>query len=399
MAEFKPDMSWRNGADRQGGDDQMTQQPAGRPTGLSEDGSGEHAGESAAERLKRLRSERPSTQAAQPAGEQPRGYTPSQTSGQVAQQPSGSATSFKPDWTVGNAAPQETVQAGSQPDRQVVQENPEQTAQQQKSAVVSRLGGPRVLIVGAVVVVIALVAAFTVMGGVGDVSSGGDAAQSSSSASKPAKKKAKGLVDVDAIEDDELHDLLADYDNDDDGQLTAKETQRITQLAVKGEVTDFDPITPLDKLDTMQIDTLSAKKVDLSKLEALEVLRLEDMTTQDLDLSVAPKLNAFRIAGLKGAVNSIDASGLKNLMFFTVDNGLQGDIEKIDLSNDDVLGALEITCNVGELNLSGCSHSFPKLNIAADHIDKIVVDGNTNADLVATLRDLCSQKSWTLEEK
>ena len=215
----------------------------------------------------------------------------------------------------------------------------------------------------------------------------------------PRPRKKKGLVDVDAISDDTLHGLLADYDNDDDGQLTAKETQRITELVVSDEVTDFTPISKLDKLDTLGINTLSAKSADFSELEALEVLKFGDMTTQDLDLSVCPKLNAFKIEGLKGAVNSINASGLKNLMFFTVDQGLQGDVEKIDLSNDDILGALEITCNVGELNLSGCSHSFPKLNIAADHIDKIVVDSNTNADLVATLRDLCAQKGWTLEER
>ena len=397
MAGFKPDMSWRDGAKRQG-EAKREERPSGQQAGRSEDSSGEHAGESAAERLKRLRSERPSTQTTRSTVDQPTGYASGQAVGTTAQSPAGSATGFKPDWSAGGTSPKDTSQTMSQPAQHPSRQAEEQASQQQAAGIISRLGGPRAVIVGAVVVAIALVAAFTVMGGVGDVTGGG-AGQSSSSASATKKKTVKGIVDIDAITDDKLHDALADYDNNDDGKLSAKEAQRITQLSIEGEVTDFAPIAPLDKLDTLQIDTLSAKKVDVSKLEVLEVLRLEDMTTQDLDLSSAPKLNAFRIAGLKGAVNSIKASGLKNLMFFTVDKDTQGDVEKIDLSNDDVLGALEITCNVGELDLSGCSHSFPKLNIAADHIDKIVVDSKTNADLVATLRDLCTQKGWTLEEK
>ena len=381
MTGFKPDTSWRDGAKFQGSAGQPepsatprhAQQPASQPESAAE----EHAGESAAERLKRLRADRSVGRAAAPGV--------GRVAGQ-ASQPSGTpVASYAPRQSGSPSAVGPTQQPTEEPARRA-------------SDALSRLGGPRAVIVGAVVVVIALVAAFTVMGGVGDVTGGG-AGQSSSSASATKKKTVKGLVDIDAITDDKLHDALADYDNNDDGKLTAKEAQRITQLSIEGEVTDFAPIAPLDKLDTLQIDTLSAKKVDVSKLKVLEVLRLEDMTTQDLDVSSALKLNAFRIAGLKGAVNSIKASGLKNLMFFTVDKDTQGDVEKIDLSNDDVLGALEITCNVGELDLSGCSHSFPKLNIAADHIDKILVDGNTNADLVATLRDLCNQKGWTLVEK
>ena len=228
---------------------------------------------------------------------------------------------------------------------------PNGQAAERANGAVSRLGGVRALVVLAAVVVIGAVAAFAVIGGVGDVQGGGEASSSASKessstdASGSETKKEKGLVDVDAITDDTLHGLLADYDNDDDGQLTAKETQCITRLVVTDEVTDFTPISKLDKLDTLGINTLSAKSADFSELEALEVLKFGDMTTQDLDLSVCPKLNSFCIEGLKGAVNSINASGLKNLMFFTVDQGLQGDVEKIDLSNDDILGALEITCN------------------------------------------------------
>ena len=329
MANFKPDMSWR--------DDERVQ----RVTEQSSGGAHEQAAETPDVRVNM----------------RPNGQATEKSAGQAQQTP-GRSTSRIP-------------RPASQPNGQ---------AAERANEAVSRLG-------------------------VGDVQGGGGASSSASKESSSSDdsgskaKKEKGLVDVDAISDDTLHGLLADYDNDDDGQLTAKETQRITELVVSDEVTDFTPISKLDKLDTLGINTLSAKSADFSELEALEVLKFGDMTTQDLDLSVCPKLNSFKIEGLKGAVNSINASGLKNLMFFTVDQGLQGDVEKIDLSNDDILGALEITCNVGELNLSGCSHSFPKLNIAADHIDKIVVDSNTNADLVATLRDLCAQKGWTIEER
>ncbi len=63
-----------------------------------------------------------------------------------------------------------------------------------------------------------------VIGGVGDVQGGGEASSSvskepsSTDASGSETKKEKGLVDVDAITDDTLHGLLADYDNDDDGR-------------------------------------------------------------------------------------------------------------------------------------------------------------------------------------
>lgn len=354
MANFKPDMSWRDNERVQ----RVTEQPSG--------GVNEQAAETPDVRVNM----------------RPNGQATEQSVGQ-AQRASGRST---------NRIPRPAGQPNGQ-------------AAERANEAVSRLGGVRALVVLAAVVVIGAVAAFAVIGGVGDVQGSGGASSSASKessstdASGSETKKEKGLVDVDAITDDTLHGLLADYDNDDDGQLTAKETQRITELVVSDEVTDFTPISKLDKLDTLGINTLSAKSADFSELEALEVLKFGDMTTQDLDLSVCPKLNSFKIEGLKGAVSSINASGLKNLMFFTVDQGLQGDVEKIDLSNDDILGALEITCNVGELNLSGCSHSFPKLNIAADHIDKIVVDSNTNADLVATLRDLCAQKGWTLEER
>ena len=365
MANFKPDMSWR--------DDERVQRVTEQPSG----GAHERTAETPDVRVNM----------------RPNGQATEQSAGQAQQMP-GRSTSRIP-----------------RPARQ-----PNGQAAERANEAVSRLGGVRALVVLAAVlvcgaggasprVVIGAVAAFAVIGGVGDVQGAGEASSSASKessstdASGSKTKKEKGLVDVDAITDDTLHGLLADYDNDDDGQLTAKETQRITELVVSDEVTDFTPISKLDKLDTLGINTLSAKSADFSELEALEVLKFGDMTTQDLDLSVCPKLNSFKIEGLKGAVSSINASGLKNLMFFTVDQGLQGDVEKIDLSNDDILGALEITCNVGELNLSGCSHSFPKLNIAADHIDKIVVDSNTNADLVATLRDLCAQKGWTLEER
>ena len=348
MANFKPDMSWRDNERVQ----RVTEQPSG--------GAHEQAAETPDVRVNM----------------RPNGLATEQAAGQAQQTPRRSTGRIP--------------RPAGQPNGQ---------AAERANEAVSRL------VVLAAVVIIGAVAAFAVIGGVGDVQGGGGASSSASKessstdASGSETKKEKGLVDVDAITDDTLHGLLADYDNDDDGQLTAKEAQSITRLVVSDEVTDFTPISKLDKLDTLGINTLSAKSADFSELEALEVLKFGDMMTQNLDLSVCPKLNSFKIEGLKGAVNSINASGLKNLMFFTVDQGLQGDVEQIDLSNDDILGALEITCNVGELNLSGCSHSFPKLNIAADHIDKIVVDSNTNADLVATLRDPCAQKGWTLEER
>ena len=383
MTEFKPDMSWRNEAEAQQGPDLTENEPVEQLNVPSDDASTERSAESAAERLQRLRSGRsggpvvPSS-VGNPADGQSRSNVYGQADG-FAQQ-----------------------RLRQQPPRQ-----PSERTVEREPSMISHLGGPRALIVIGAVVVIALVAAFAVVGGVGDVSSNdGEAAQSSAVASnddadreESEKSTSTGLVDVDAITDDTLHNLLADYDNNDDGQLTQEEIQRITQLVVNDEVTDFTPIAPLDKLDTLSIDTLGSQKADFSKLENLEVLKFGDVTTQDLDLSVCSKLNAFKVTGLKGGIDSIDASGLKNLMFFTVDKDTQGDVEKIDLSNNDMLGALEITCNVGELNLSGCSHSFPKLNITADHIDKIVVDDNTNVDLVSTLRDLCSQKGWTLEER
>lgn len=254
MANFKPDMSWR--------DDERVQRVTEQPSG----GAHEQAAETPDVRVNM----------------RPNGQATEKSAGQAQQMP-GRSTSRIP--------------------RPAIQPNGQ--AAERANEAVSRLGGVRALVVLAAVVVIGAVAAFSVIGGVGDVQGGGGASSSASKessstdASGSETKKEKGLVDVDAITDDTLHGLLADYDNDDDGQLTAKETQRITELVVSDEVTDFTPISKLDKLDTLGINTLSAKSADFSELEALEVLKFGDMTTQDLDLSVCPSSIPFVLKALR----------------------------------------------------------------------------------------------------
>lgn len=172
MANFKPDMSWR--------DNERVQRVTERPSG----GAHERAAETPNVRVNM----------------RPNGQATEQSAGQAQQTP-GRSTSRIP-------------RPAGQPNGQ---------AAERANEAVSRLGGVRALVVLAAVVVIGAVAVFSVIGGVGDVQGGGGASSSASKessstdASGSETKKEKGLVDVDAITDDALHGLLADYDNDDDG--------------------------------------------------------------------------------------------------------------------------------------------------------------------------------------
>ena len=147
MANFKPDMSWR--------DDERVQRVTEQPSG----GAHEQAAETPDVRVNM----------------RPNGQATEQSAGQAQQTP-GRSTSRIP-----------------RPARQ-----PNGQAAERANEAVSRLGGVRALVVLAAVVVIGAVAAFAVIGGVGDVQGGGGASSSASKetplAPRPRKKKVSSML-------------------------------------------------------------------------------------------------------------------------------------------------------------------------------------------------------------
>lgn len=151
MANFKPDMSWRDNEQVQ----RVTEQPSG--------GTNEQAAETPDVRVKM----------------RPNGRATEQSAGQAQQTPGRSTSRI----------PRPAGQSNGQ-------------AAERANEAVSRLGGVRALIVLAAVVVIGAVAAFAVIGGVGDAQSGGEPrraplksrAQLTPLAPRPRKKKVSSML-------------------------------------------------------------------------------------------------------------------------------------------------------------------------------------------------------------